>query len=64
MWAGLMVSVFEDLRTAGHFFDPVEREIKDDFLPWLTAQTSELSERWAIARAAVQVGLPIASTFS
>ncbi len=50
-----MVSVFEDLRTAGHFFDPVEREVRDDFLPWLSAQVSELSERWAAARVAVQV---------
>ncbi|KAK9835923.1 hypothetical protein WJX84_002972 [Apatococcus fuscideae] len=51
---GLMVSVFEDLRTAGHFYDPVEREVKDDFLPWLTAQVAEVSDRWAAARSAVQ----------
>ena len=52
-----MVSVFEDLRTAGHFYDPVEREVKDDFLPWLTAQVAEVSDRWAAARSAVQVTL-------
>ena len=53
--AGLMVSVFEDLQEAGHFFDPIEREVKDDFLPWLTREVAELSERWATAKAAVQV---------
>ena len=31
--------VFADLHQAGHFYDPVEKEVSDTFLPWLLAET-------------------------
>ncbi|UPR03200.1 flagellar radial spoke protein 3 [Chloropicon primus] len=31
--------VFADLHQAGHFYDPVEKEVQDTFLPWLLAET-------------------------
>ena len=31
--------VFADLHQAGHFYDPVEKEVSDTFLPWLLSET-------------------------
>jgi hypothetical protein len=28
-------SVFETLMDAGHFYDPVQKEVKDEFMPWV-----------------------------
>ena len=42
---GVVEEVFQDLHQAGHFYDPVEKEVSDTFLPWLLSATStELSK--------------------
>uniref|UniRef100_A0A1A8N0F5 Radial spoke head 3 homolog n=1 Tax=Nothobranchius pienaari TaxID=704102 RepID=A0A1A8N0F5_9TELE len=44
--AGLLPAVFSSLRRDGFFYDPVERDIEMDFLPWLMAEVhSRLEER-------------------
>ena len=37
---GVVGEVFQDLHQAGYFYDPVEKEVQDTFLPWLLAETS------------------------
>ena len=32
-------NVFANLMDEGHFYDPLEKEVKEDFLPWLMDQT-------------------------
>ncbi len=32
--------VFKDLHSVGHFYDPVEREVTESFMPWLLAEAS------------------------
>mmetsp|Transcript_14846 Transcript_14846/g.45874 ORF Transcript_14846/g.45874 Transcript_14846/m.45874 type:complete len:376 (-) Transcript_14846:49-1176(-) len=33
--ANISEDVFDQLEQSGHFFDPIEKEIKDAFIPWL-----------------------------
>lgn len=37
----LVPSVFNNLKENGYFFDPVERDIENGFLPWLVEKTLE-----------------------
>jgi len=34
----LVGEVFDDLVESGHFYDPLEKEVSDDFMPWLLDQ--------------------------
>jgi len=44
-------AVFSSLMEAGHFFDPCEKEVEEDFLPWLMEGVVEQLERTVAARA-------------
>lgn len=35
---GIMSSVFEGLAASGVFYDPVERSVQEEFMPWLAEQ--------------------------
>uniref|UniRef100_A0A1A7WK22 Radial spoke head 3 homolog n=2 Tax=Iconisemion striatum TaxID=60296 RepID=A0A1A7WK22_9TELE len=49
--AGLLPAVFSSLRRDGFFYDPVERDIEMDFLPWLMAEVhNRLEERNSVRR--------------
>ena len=36
----LVGQVFDGLTETGYFYDPLEREIETDFMPWLLAKTT------------------------
>ncbi|CAH8624992.1 unnamed protein product [Schistosoma rodhaini] len=44
--ADLQTHVFNNLTETGYFYDPVERDIEEGFLPWLMAETDEELELW------------------
>nr|KAF6463009.1 radial spoke head 3 [Molossus molossus] len=46
----LLPSVFDSLRTAGYFFDPVERDIELGFLPWLMNEVEKSMEHSTVGR--------------
>ncbi|NXP04903.1 RSPH3 protein, partial [Thinocorus orbignyianus] len=46
----LIPSVFNDLRDSGYFYDPIERDIETEFLPWLMTEVEETLERKVLAR--------------
>ncbi|XP_012676418.1 radial spoke head protein 3 homolog [Clupea harengus] len=48
--ADLVPSVFSSLRDHGFFYDPVERDLETDFLPWLMTEVSEALEKHSAAR--------------
>ncbi|XP_028997563.1 radial spoke head protein 3 homolog [Betta splendens] len=48
--ADLLPAVFTSLRSHGFFFDPVERDIETNFLPWLMAEVNNNLEKRYIAR--------------
>eukprot|EP00240_Pyramimonas_obovata_P004660 CAMPEP_0118939370 /NCGR_PEP_ID=MMETSP1169-20130426/28682_1 /TAXON_ID=36882 /ORGANISM="Pyramimonas obovata, Strain CCMP722" /LENGTH=401 /DNA_ID=CAMNT_0006883621 /DNA_START=172 /DNA_END=1373 /DNA_ORIENTATION=+ len=52
---GLVGNVFDKLYDQGYFYDPVEKEIEEDFMPWLSSETGDCIEREANARAAVDM---------
>ncbi|XP_015262539.1 PREDICTED: radial spoke head protein 3 homolog [Gekko japonicus] len=41
----LIPSVFGSLRESGYFFDPVERDIETEYLPWLMDKVEEIVEK-------------------
>ncbi|XP_032441101.1 radial spoke head protein 3 homolog [Xiphophorus hellerii] len=46
--AGLLPAVFTALRNHGYFYDPVEKDISVNFLPWLIAEVNnQLDKRYA-----------------
>eukprot|EP00753_Platysulcus_tardus_P022704 PLAT9920.1.p2 GENE.PLAT9920.1~~PLAT9920.1.p2 ORF type:complete len:376 (+),score=139.97 PLAT9920.1:43-1128(+) len=49
----LQTTVFDRLQQAGHFFDPVAREVEADFMPWVLSRVSSTVEEMATARACV-----------
>lgn len=51
---GLVNTVFQDLVASGHFYDPVEREVKSEFLPWLSEEAAAHVAREQETRATVQ----------
>jgi len=51
---GLMGAAFQHLRQEGIFFDPVEREVESEFLPWLFNRAEEHVSTEARARGAVR----------
>ncbi|CAH8608727.1 unnamed protein product [Schistosoma margrebowiei] len=44
--ADLQTHVFNNLTETGYFYDPVERDIEEGFLPWLMEQIDEELELW------------------
>lgn len=48
--ADLHTAVFDKLVGTGHFFDPVEREVDDVFMPWLHTATANVLDRVVAAR--------------
>ena len=40
MHANVVDQVFSELHEIGHFYDPVEREVAEAFIPWLLAESS------------------------
>ncbi|NXF35538.1 RSPH3 protein, partial [Nyctibius bracteatus] len=48
--ADLIPSVFNNLRESGFFYDPIERDIETEFLPWLMTEVEETLERKVLGR--------------
>ncbi|KAH8874017.1 Radial spoke head protein 3 like [Schistosoma japonicum] len=44
--ADLQTHVFNNLAEAGYFYDPVERDVEEGFLPWLVEEVDEELELW------------------
>eukprot|EP00878_Enallax_costatus_P019311 GHUV01020372.1.p1 GENE.GHUV01020372.1~~GHUV01020372.1.p1 ORF type:complete len:389 (+),score=161.74 GHUV01020372.1:695-1861(+) len=50
---GIVKSVFQQLEDTGYFYDPIEREVEVEFLPWLTQQAVSHLEQGMLARTVV-----------
>uniref|UniRef100_A0A8C7EDE8 Radial spoke head 3 n=1 Tax=Nothoprocta perdicaria TaxID=30464 RepID=A0A8C7EDE8_NOTPE len=48
--ADLIPSVFNNLRESGYFYDPIERDIETEFLPWLMTEVEEALEKKVLGR--------------
>ncbi|XP_075270003.1 radial spoke head protein 3 homolog [Opisthocomus hoazin] len=48
--ADLIPSVFNNLHESGFFYDPIERDIETEFLPWLMTEVEETLERKVLGR--------------
>ncbi|TNM99814.1 hypothetical protein fugu_012847 [Takifugu bimaculatus] len=48
--SGLLATVFTSLRADGYFFDPIERDIESNFLPWLMSEVVKNVEKKSAAR--------------
>ncbi|XP_009876396.1 PREDICTED: radial spoke head protein 3 homolog, partial [Apaloderma vittatum] len=48
--ADLIPSVFNNLHDSGFFFDPVERDIETEFLPWLMTEVEQTLEKKVLGR--------------
>ncbi|KAM4522770.1 radial spoke head protein 3 homolog [Odontesthes bonariensis] len=48
--ANLLPAVFTSLRSHGYFYDPVEKDIETNFLPWLMAEVNNNLEKRYTAR--------------
>ncbi|NXT02069.1 RSPH3 protein, partial [Jacana jacana] len=46
----LIPSVFNNLRDSGFFYDPIERDIETEFLPWLMTEVEETLEKKVLGR--------------
>ncbi|KAI6071245.1 Radial spoke head protein 3-like protein [Aix galericulata] len=46
----LIPSVFSNLRESGFFYDPIERDIETEFLPWLMTEVEETLEKKVLGR--------------
>jgi len=51
--SGIMESVFDKLYDTGFFYDPVEKEVADIFMPWLVEQAATSMNNRAVAAATV-----------
>mmetsp|Transcript_23853 Transcript_23853/g.28820 ORF Transcript_23853/g.28820 Transcript_23853/m.28820 type:complete len:448 (+) Transcript_23853:176-1519(+) len=51
---GLVGNVFDRLYTAGYFYDPVEKEVEQDFMPWLHKEVAVSIGKQTAARSAVE----------
>eukprot|EP00967_Tisochrysis_lutea_P151538 scaffold294995_cov26-Tisochrysis_lutea.AAC.2 len=47
----LQSAVVENLKDAGYFYDPLEAEVREDFVPWLLDAMDEQVDQMRIARA-------------
>ena len=50
---GLVGGVFERMYEDGFFYDPVERELEESFLPWLHARVGQECRKAEVAKAAI-----------
>ncbi|NXX94895.1 RSPH3 protein, partial [Centropus bengalensis] len=50
----LIPSVFKSLHESGYFYDPIERDIETEFLPWLMTEVEETLERKVLGRAMLE----------
>lgn len=48
--AGLTDTVYGRLQDSGFFFDPVQREVEQQVMPWLKEETEKIVARHATAR--------------
>ncbi|NXY17616.1 RSPH3 protein, partial [Atrichornis clamosus] len=48
--ADLIPSVFNNLHDSGFFYDPIERDIETEFLPWLMSEVEETLQRKVLGR--------------
>ncbi|XP_054018437.1 radial spoke head protein 3 homolog [Dryobates pubescens] len=48
--ADLIPSVFNNLHESGYFYDPIERDIETEFLPWLMTEVEETLEKKVLGR--------------
>ncbi|NWH75306.1 RSPH3 protein, partial [Piaya cayana] len=48
--ADLIPSVFNNLRDSGFFYDPIEKDIETEFLPWLMTEVEETLEKKILGR--------------
>ncbi|NXR64127.1 RSPH3 protein, partial [Rhadina sibilatrix] len=48
--ADLIPSVFNNLHDRGFFYDPVERDIETEFLPWLMSEVEETLQKKVLGR--------------
>ncbi|NXA38704.1 RSPH3 protein, partial [Eudromia elegans] len=48
--ADLIPSVFNNLRESGYFYDPIQRDIETEFLPWLMTEVEEALEKKVLGR--------------
>ncbi|XP_068794674.1 radial spoke head protein 3 homolog isoform X2 [Struthio camelus] len=48
--ADLIPSVFSNLRESGYFYDPIERDIETEFLPWLMTEVEEALQKKVLGR--------------
>lgn len=48
--AGLTGTVYGRLQDSGFFFDPVQREIEQQVMPWLKEETEKVVAQHAVAR--------------
>lgn len=46
----LIPSVFNNLHESGFFYDPIERDIETEFLPWLMTEVEETLEKKTLGR--------------
>ena len=49
-FAGLTGTVYGRLQDSGYFFDPVQREVEQQVMPWLKEETDKIVARHATAR--------------
>lgn len=49
---GLTGTVYGQLQDSGFFFDPVQREVEQQVMPWLKEETQKIVARQATARCA------------
>ncbi|XP_041279790.1 radial spoke head protein 3 homolog isoform X1 [Onychostruthus taczanowskii] len=51
--ADLIPSVFNNLHDSGFFYDPIERDIETEFLPWLMSEVEETLQKKVLGRTMV-----------
>lgn len=51
---GIVNSVFSQLEETGFFYDPVQRQVEQEFMPWLQQQAQNYLSTSAVARQVVQ----------
>ena len=55
---GLTGTVYGRLQDSGFFFDPVQREVEQQVMPWLKEETQKIVARQATARCVTTHHLP------
>jgi hypothetical protein len=48
--ADLIPNVFQNLKQSGYFYDRMEKDIENDFLPWLDMNVDRNFGNWQLAR--------------